>query len=413
ARTPAAGDENEDFRMAFVLVTRPGQTIDDAAAAIDKLEIGRLAWEHMHRDWTFNRSTMCTDVSAPCPLAFAEVGDITVTEGDGADGDGILEPGEDLVATTSFANAGAQDATTAVAELTSTSDAVEPPAAETLPLIAAGGSLEHGFPFRIAGDACGQEIDLTITATIGTRTWKASTTFRPGVIDREPESFATDAGWVANPRTTDSATSGQWEHGIPEATFFAGRTLQPDGGYGGATDPAWFTGPFDAWDDGEVAGGATTLVSAPYDLTGYVDPILRYRVWYTAYDRPAGSLAVAPESHLTVEYSLDDGVTWQVIDQVSGEPVRWQPREVPFATGIEPGAAVRFRFTAFDDLPSTARLVEVGIDDVAVASLSPSCRDGGGGGCCSAGGPPQGGALLLGGIVAILLARRRGGGAML
>ena len=46
-----------------------------------------------------------------------------------------------------------------------------------------------------------------------------------------------------------------------------------------------------------------------------------------------------------------------------------------------------------------------GFDDIEIASLSPSCRDGGGGGCCSASANPLPSLLLA--LAVVLLVRRR------
>jgi len=384
-RVPAWDEENEDFRIAFVLVTKPGESVEDVAEQISRLEVGRLTFEQKHREWTDNRSTLCTDITAPCPLAFAAIDTISVAEdSDDSDEDGVIEPGERVRVDVTYVNEGREAATTALAELTSTAAGVDLPEPEQLPEIPIEGSIEHPFFLEISSEACGRPIDLEVRTTIETRTWKRSTSFVAGVVAHETESFATPAGWEANKTGSDTAATGAWEHGIPEATFFAGRTLQPDGGAGGPDDPAWFTGPFDAWDDGEVTG-ATTLTSATYDFSELYKPTLRYKVWYLAYDRPPGTLVAADEAHLTVEASDDGGETWVEIDSVSGDPVRWVTREVPLADVIDTTANVLFRFTAFDDLGADQRLVEVGIDDVSIVSLSGDCRPGaGGGGCCSA-----------------------------
>ncbi len=409
-RAPAWDDENEDFRIAFVLVTKPNQTVDDVAAQIAKLEVGRLTFENKHREWTDNRSSICTDISAPCPLAFADIQTIAVGEdADDSDGDGVIEPKERVRVDVTFANEGSEAATTALAELTSSASGVKLPEPEELPEIPVEGTLDHSFYLEITSEACGQPIALEVRSTIETRTWKGNTSFLPGVVAHDTESFATPAGWEANRDGDDTASNGAWEHGVPEATYFAGRTLQPDGGADGPDDPAWFTGPFDDWDDGEVTG-ATSLTSAPYDFSDLYEPTLRYKVWYLAYDRPPGTLAVSPEAHLIVEASDDGGESWVEVDRVSGDPVRWVTREAPLADSIETTDNVLFRFTAFDDKSSDERLVEIGIDDVSIVSLSGDCRPGaGGGGCCSAAADAREvwGAALLSLLVVLALGRRR------
>ena len=405
-RLPAWDEANEDFRIAIVLVTQPGQAVADVADRIDKLERGRISFEDKHREWPFGRSSICTDVSAPCPLAFARVDSVLIGEDDAdSDGDGVIEPGEQVAADVTFLNDGAEAAVDVVVELRSEAPGLLLPEPQTLATIARGERLEHRLSFAIEGEACGEEIVIEVRATIASRSWTASASFRPGVVEGARESFATDAGWQANALGSDSAISGAWAHAVPEATYFAGRTLQPDGGADGAGDPAWFTGPVEAWDEGEVTG-ATSLTSALYDLSDRHAPMLRYKVWYLALDRPA--LGVAADAHLIVEASPDGGASWREVERVGGEPLRWQSREVALGDGFAGSAEVLLRFTAFDEADADGRLVEVGIDDVTLVSLSSACQPGGGGGgCCNAatGSGQRGLGLLL--LATLVVLRRR------
>lgn len=411
-RMPAWDASNEDFRMAFILVTKPGQTAADVQAQIDKLNRGRITWENTHREWTYDRSTMCTDVEALCPLAFAQITDAVVSEdADDSDNDGIIEPGERIRLDVTFTNEGSEPATTAVAELTTTAAGVELPEAETLPEIPVGGSITHTFYLTIKGEACGNTVDLQVTSRIDHRVWTGQAFFQPGVQDDvEPERFATSgAGWVGNPGGSDDVVTGAWEYGVPDATYFAGRELQPNGGADGNGDGAWFTGPHDDWDTGEVQG-TTTLQSDLYDLSRVFQPSLRYKVWYVALNRTSSSLTNSPMDHLVVEASDDGGATWVEVDRVGNDRLQWDTREVPLGDKIASTDQVRFRFTVSDDQNADTRLVEVGIDDVSIISLSDSCNDDGGGGCGCNMDPTRGAAtgwlLLLFGTV-LLLRRRR------
>lgn len=410
-RTPAWDASNEDFRMAFILVTKPGETAADVQAQIDKLNRGRITWENTHRDWTYDRSTMCTDVEALCPLAFAQVTDAQVSEDpDDSDNDGIIEPGEKIRLDVTFTNDGSEPATTAVAELTTTANGVKLPDPITLPEIPVGGSITHTFYLSIKGEACGNTVDLEVTSRIEHRVWRGEAYFQPGVQDDvEPERFATSgAGWVGNPGGGDEVTSGAWEYGVPDATYFAGRELQPNGGADGGNDGAWFTAPLDPWDTGEVQG-TTTLQSDFYDLSGVFQPSLRYKVWYVALDRTPTSLDNSPLDHLIVEASDDGGQTWVEIDRVGNDRLRWDTREVPLGDKIASTDQVRFRFIVSDDEAADSRLVEVGIDDVSIISLSDSCNDNGGGGCGCNLKPNRGeaGGWLLLLFATWLIARRR------
>jgi hypothetical protein len=409
-RTPAWDAENEDFRIAFILVTKPGETADQVSDRVAKLEVGRLAWEKKHLEWTDRRSTMCTDVTAYCPLGFAEIIDTNVIEDpDDSNGNGVIEPGENARLEVTFSNQGTR-ATTAMVELTSATPGVTVPGVETIPEIPVEGQLTHPFYLQIDGETCGSEVEVDLTAKIENRQWKGSATFIPGLLKSAEEPFDTPADWQANIEGRDSATQGKWEHGVPSAAYFAGRTLQPDGGAGGTGDKAWITGLSSDWADDEVIG-ATTLTSATYDLDGVFAPILRYKVWYLSLDRVGPTLMETDEAHLTVEASDDGGDTWVEIDRVSGAQKRWEERIVKLAPHIDSTKNVVFRFTVFDDKDAglDGRIVEAGIDDVALDSLSTICRDGpSSGGCCSVGErPPVEELGLFAIVIAIGVIRRR------
>lgn len=385
-RRPSWDDAPEEFRQAFVLVTRPGETVADVMDRIEKLETGRLAWETRFARETQNRGFVCTNLSAPCPRAAARVVSATVAESDkDSDRDGIIEPGEKAIVTVELWNTGGADATDAVGEIRTQATSVIVPPPTPLPTIPVNARVPVTFPLSITRDACGVPIELEAAATIGSRTWKAPFSMRPGVIEGEVEPFATDAGWTVDHDFADTAETGKWAHGVPKQVIVYGKKTQPAGGAGGASDAAWCTDLSDRWDAGEVSGGQTTLTSALYDLSRLYRPTLRYQLWYVALDRTTTTIEPAPEPHLIVEASTDGGKTWVEVDRVGGGPWRWVIRETPL-DAITPSAQTRFRFTAFDDKGSE-RLVEIGVDDVQVISLSDACRarDDGGCGCRVAG----------------------------
>ena len=409
-RIPAWNEEDEDFRVAIILVTRPGETVADVMDQVDKLEVGRLAWENKHAAWTDYRSTMCTEVAGPCPLAVARVGNLQITEDpENSDNDGIIEPGETIRVDVTFENTGLEDALATVT-VSSATPGVHVPEPFELPVIAAAQTFAHTFTIEIDSEACGENVELMVESRIEARTWRQVGRFRPGVIDdMTREDFRDPADWVGNPDGTDNVTQGAWAHGIPNTTLFSGRLLQPTGGADGVFDGVWFTGPTGAWDDSELFG-ETTLESTPFDLTGQYAPILRFNLWYVAYDRTPTDLTPSQLDHLIVQGSSDGGETWIELERISSNhPLFWESHEVPL-TGLEPTADVRVRFRAIDDQGPDTRLVEIGVDDISFISLSASCALGPAGtGCCQAAQSPESsrGMWLLIGFTGLCLMRRR------
>jgi len=403
-RIPAWDEVNEDFRIAFILVTKTGETAADVQERIDKLEVGRYTWEYYHLLWTDKRSTMCTDVTATCPLAKLEVDDVEVNEDpESADMDGIIEPGEKVLFQVTMTNTGTEAAVAGTVEFQSEDSGLALPDVVELPEIAVGEQYVLKTHGTIGGSACGLDIAVWAQSRLKHRTWRGGTEFRPGLKESaSPEEFKTKAGWESNDEE-DAVEMGAWEHGVPQSTKYLWYPLQPSHGAGGVGDPAWFTGPFGFWSTGELKG-TTQLTSAPFDLRGMYAPILRLALWYVALDRDEeGEVVHSEKAHLKIQASDDDGSSWTTVDEVSGEPRNWSNYEVPLKGKISATKEVRFRFIASDDLGPEMRLVEVGIDDVVVISLAEACDEGCG--CRGSGENPGVLALLF--FLAVLIGFRR------
>ena len=182
------------------------------------------------------------------------------------------------------------------------------------------------------------------------------------LIVTETEFEPDDGGWkVVDP---NDATTGNWEWGDPEGD---GRNPEDDR----TPDPgvnAWITGlaAQNGGTNNDVDDGTTTLVSETYDLTGLVDPAVRYSRWFTndQGNNPG-------EDFLDVE--ADDGSGFTLVEQVTGGPLDWIDVEIPLTGIVSPTATVQFRFTA-SDLGAGGSIVEAGVDDFAVVDLDQGCQ---------------------------------------
>lgn len=173
---------------------------------------------------------------------------------------------------------------------------------------------------------------------------------------------SSDGGWATT--TPNDALTGSWEWGDPEGTSF-----QPEDCAGGLN--CWITGlpaELSPGANNDVDEGTTTLLSSAYDLTGFVEPAIRYSRWFT------NDLGASPgEDPLVVEVSDDDGANWVPVENISaGTPLAWVPAEVAFPAALTPGAFVRVRFTTSD--LGGGSLVEAGIDDFAIVDLRQGCN---------------------------------------
>lgn len=416
---PPVDMRQKDFRMAFVLVTAPGETADAMVSQLADMEKIRADWNAIYTEWTYGRGTMCTDATAPCDIPKAQFAGGQVREGEGADGDGVVEPGEGAVAEIRWVNTGTSTASGAIASIDLTGvPGADEPAAQPLIELAVGAETTTPFPFTVPSDlGCGVEYVVTARSALGLRTWNGQLAFTPGVVEGVVESFATDGGWRGNLAGVDTVAedlAGAWDYGPAEPSTHATLAMQPEGGRGGAQDSAWWTGRVNRFGTGsnDVDSGLTTLTSAPFAVGGLTEPTLRYHLWYQAWVMNTTPPTTTSGDDLVVEVSSDEGVTWSEIDRVSGSPRLWEQRDVALTGRIANDATtLLFRFTAMDE-PPVQNLVEVGIDDVSLYSLSPACEPDGCGcvvagrsGAGGAGGALGGGALLVG--VLLTLRRRR------
>jgi len=173
----------------------------------------------------------------------------------------------------------------------------------------------------------------------------------------------------------DQATSGIWEWGEPYGTHrgdVQGADLEFGGpGYDrtpGRGARAFVSGnrPDAAFLDDDVDGGATTLISPPYDLSGWYGVELSWQRWFRKEPDPSDVLIT--------EVSSDGGQSWATLETLE-QPTAgadaeqsWAPAAVRLDELIPLGADVRLRFQAIDEGAET--LVEAAIDDLEIRGFS-------------------------------------------
>jgi uncharacterized protein (TIGR03382 family) len=338
--------------------------------------------------------------------AAIEVEILSVSEDPAAsNGNGILEPGEQVSFELQLFNTGNQVATGASLEIDGKGIG---DADEGLPTVPAGFTVAHQVSAPIQDSACGRETTIDVIAALGGKSSSASTTILPGVERSErPERFTDEAGWTT---VLGEASQADWAFGVPQETIFAGRTLQPQQGAGGVGDAAWFTGLSGDWDESALAG-RTALTSPTLDASDWhAISAVRLNLWYMAYARPNGGLEPSPDAHLIVELSGDDGETWFEAARITSDPLRWEELEVPVAAGFEPTATTRVRLVAVNDSSVDERLVEIGVDSIVLVGGQLTCTptaDSEGGGCSTSGSGSSALFPILLGLLAVFRRRRR------
>ena len=381
ARKPGYPQSPRDFRVAFVLLTRPGETASQVLNKASLLDTVRKNWEQIYRQYTGGVSTVCTQVSAPCGTPAARVVGGTVEEA-GAVRNGVIEPGERIAVTFELRNDGSGPA--AGIQVTASAPEVTFDGPRSVARLDEGGSAKLTFLGTVSKEGkavCGRLITVRGESRLGPYRWRGFTQLTPGTRAFYRAAFDDGAGfWGANLDGKDTALANAWQWGRPRGyRLSASFSLQPDGGAGGTS--AWFTGlergNFGTGATASLPLGVAKLWSPRLDLRQALRPRLAYQAWFVALDfsekgRPP---SVAGTDHLILEGS-NDGVGWLKLDQVDGQDDRWQPRDVDLERVLDLGQLKReqplwFRFRV--NRNGEEDLVEAGVDDFTVISDVASC----------------------------------------
>ncbi len=171
------------------------------------------------------------------------------------------------------------------------------------------------------------------------------------------DNFETATGWVTNPNATDTATTGQWERGDPEATTDGG-ARQLGTTTSGVNDlvTARLAGASAGAND--IDGGVTTIHSPTIVLpaTGSLSLSFQYYLAHSANSSTADFFRA---------FVVVGNTSTQVFQSLGAAAIRngaWTPASV--SLNAFAGQTIRIRFEAAD--ASTASLVEAGVDDVTI-----------------------------------------------
>ncbi|MGW5483670.1 M28 family metallopeptidase [Streptosporangium sandarakinum] len=184
--------------------------------------------------------------------------------------------------------------------------------------------------------------------------WASSVTSAPGAVWQDR--FESATGWITDPAGTDTATSGRWERGRPEATFYQGpkQLGATTSGVNDLVTGRW-AGPSAGADD--IDGGSTSIESPPITLPAG-GPLRLSFSWYLAHAATA-----TDADHLRVK--VVGRTTRQVFERL-GRPTNRDGVWGTVETNISDfaGQTIRILIEAADEAGPS--LVEAGIDDVRI-----------------------------------------------
>jgi len=171
------------------------------------------------------------------------------------------------------------------------------------------------------------------------------------------DTFETALGWTTNPNGTDTATTGQWERGDPEATTDQGGARQLGTTVSGVNDlvTARLAGASAGVND--IDGGVTSIRSPAITLpaTGTLTLSFSYYLAHSSNASSADFLRVSVVGSTT-------SVVFQKLGAAANVNGAWATATASL-NGFA-GQSVRILIEAAD--ASTASLVEAGIDDVKI-----------------------------------------------
>ncbi|MES1245137.1 MAG: endopeptidase [Acidobacteriota bacterium] len=223
----------------------------------------------------------------------------------------------------------------------------------------ANGSASSTLTLSVSGTTATGSYAVTVQGVSGATTRTAPialTVTTPGPVTVFFDNFETSLGWTTNPNSTDTATTGQWERGDPEATNSSG-VKQIGTTVSGTNDLVTGRLAGTGAGDFDIDGGVTSIQSPAIVLpaTGTLTLTFNYYLAHGTNSSTADFLRIF----------VVGGTTTQVFQELGGtedDDGVWASGSATISAFA--GQTVRIRIEAAD--ASTASLVEAGIDDVRI-----------------------------------------------
>ncbi len=294
-----------------------------------------------------------------------------------ADGDGNIETGEVISLPITVLNIGAETATNVNGRLECMT-----PGVDVIDSVAAYPDIPKGetrqsdsphFAFALtpSGPACGAvRLHLTVSSDQGTS--GINIVLQAGeIMSVFDDDFETDLGWTVGD-TGDGATTGIWERGDPDATWWGSEPCQPGDDHTASPGTDCFvTGLSGGSSQGtnDVDGGKTTLLSPTIDLSDKSSAVLTYYRWFSS---ETGSNP--NDDDLVVDVSNDGGSSWTNLETVSCSAREWIGKEFYLEDHVALTGQVKIRFVA-DDSGIGGSIVEAGVDDFRILACGAAVAD--------------------------------------
>jgi len=223
----------------------------------------------------------------------------------------------------------------------------------TLPVTPCGSTLEYYMEV--------QAVDGTVVRSpAGTGVYSALSANVVALLNDEFETA--NAGWQVNIDNTDTATTGRWARGVPQAT-----AQQPGSDHtAGAGTQCWVTDPVAGTNAGsfDIDNGKTSLYSETLDLSTNPTAVIGYWRWFSKTGGPTNTGD-------TFVVSVSNGGPYVQVENVpyAQSTGGWFYNEFQVSNFVTPTSTVRVRFVAQDVSPGN--VVEAALDDFGVRATNP------------------------------------------
>lgn len=394
-RCPDPDHAQATFRQAIVLLTRPGETIAQAADDVANLDAVRVAWESWWADRTMHRQRLCTDTIDTCRLPKLALGAMTMS--DLGTKDGVVDLGENFDLTVDAASIGEETVQNARMNVTLVGNGAENATFyaqdSTLSLgdMPEGGTGQGKLALNVGAEyTCGHSLvaQVTLEADNAASVTESYRVF-PGYATKQRFSFEDDdGGFVVNEDGKDNASSGAlaWTSDVQTSCVMNARDPERDVTPEGKG--AFVTG------EGEMLAGETSLWSPALDTAGLVAPEVRFSYWL---EGDAGD-------ELQVSLSADDGKSWTRAKTYTAFGHDWALGRVDVKGtlgNVPDSVRVRFIFA------SGSGKLEGGLDEVLVLEPAAACAPSGCGCTTAASGADLAGGGMAFALLMVLRRRRR------